>query len=205
MDARKRRFARLLTPFNADVSAQNMKMWRQLGSKKLVQDRWLSLRADSCELPNGHIVDPYYVIEDAEWVHVFAQDCEDRVLIVRQYRYAANAECAELPGGVVEPDETSLTAARRELQEETGFIADEWIKVGKVFANPARQTNAIHIYLASGLSAQNDQQLDESEAITFEFASVNDIKTMIEKGEFSQSLHIASFYMSLEAMSRAAR
>lgn len=182
-----------------------MKSWRRLASNQLIQDRWLSLRADSCELPNGRVVDPYYVIEDREWIHVFAEDHDGRVLIVRQYRYAADVECAELPGGTVGEGESPLEAAKRELQEETGYVAMDWRTIGTVFANPARQTNAIHIFFATDLSHTADQQLDETEEITVEFSTIAEIKTMIEKGTFSQSLHIASFYMSLEAKSRVKR
>jgi ADP-ribose pyrophosphatase len=179
-----------------------MSPWRQIASKWLVQDRWLSLRADICEIQNGLIVDPYYVMEERDWVHVFARDNQDRVLVVRQYRYAGNVECGELPGGVVESGETPEATARRELQEETGYLAHTWLKVGKVFANPARQTNFIHIYLASDLSIRGEQRLDESEEISIEFLSVADIKTAIETGEFAQALHIASFYLSLEFLDR---
>ncbi len=179
-----------------------MTPWRKISSKWLVQDRWLSLRADTCEIGNGLILDPYYVMEERDWVHIFAQDSQGRVLVVKQYRYAGNVECGELPGGVVDSGETPEDTARRELQEETGYLASRWFKVAKVFANPARQTNFIHIYLADDLSIRGEQRLDEAEDISIEFLSVADIKAAIQLGEFAQALHIASFYLSLEFLSR---
>ncbi|HEX7604750.1 MAG TPA: hypothetical protein VF316_24195, partial [Polyangiaceae bacterium] len=73
-----------------------------LSTRTVVRDRWISLRADTCQLPNGTVLDPYYVVEEREWVHVFAEDEDGKILVVRQYRYAGDAECVELPGGVVD-------------------------------------------------------------------------------------------------------
>ncbi|MFZ6757933.1 NUDIX hydrolase [Undibacterium sp. Ji50W] len=175
-----------------------MHPWRQLASKSLIDDRWLTLRADTCELHNGQIIEPYYVVEEPQWVHVFAQAADGKILVVRQYRYAANVVCTELPGGVVDAGESVLDAAQRELLEETGYVASSWTPHGKYYANPARQTNSIHLFIARGLQRQAEKTLDASEDITESFAHPSEVKAMITSGEFSQSLHIASFYMALD-------
>jgi 8-oxo-dGTP pyrophosphatase MutT (NUDIX family) len=107
----------------------------------------LTLRADDCELPNGHRLNPYYVLEEKDWVQIFGVASNSRVLTVKQYRHAGNVTCVELPGGVVDHGETPIAAARRELLEETSFEAATWTKVASVFANPARQTNRVHVFL----------------------------------------------------------
>jgi 8-oxo-dGTP pyrophosphatase MutT (NUDIX family) len=177
-----------------------MKAWKTIGSTKLIEDRWLTLRADKCLLPNGAAIEPYYVVEERAWIHVMAVDALGRILTVRQYRYAADVVCTELPGGVVDAGEAPLEAAVRELREETGFSASRWELVGEVFANPARQTNKIHIFLAEDLHAEGEQCLDESEEIMWQFESESEIRARIKTQDFSQSLHIASFYMALERL-----
>lgn len=158
----------------------------------VVDDRWFRVTADRCEIEPGKTIEPFYVVHEREWVHVYAANDDGEVLTVCQYRYAADAICTELPGGVVDPGESHQSAAIRELREETGFAAERWSYVGKLFANPARQTNSIHIYLAEGLLHAGGQQLDETESITWSFMSTSALEASIVRGDFSQALHVAS-------------
>jgi len=179
-----------------------MKPWHTLDSTEIVADRWLRLTADRCALHDGKIVEPYYVIHEKDWVHVFAETADSRLLVVRQYRYAANAFCTELPGGVMDEGETPLQAAKRELLEETGYSATDWMSIGSMYANPARQTNSVHIFYARNAELVAAQNLDHSEEIIFQLATRDEIEHMIGSGEFSQSLHIASFYRVLAVLAR---
>jgi 8-oxo-dGTP pyrophosphatase MutT (NUDIX family) len=171
-----------------------MHPWKTLRSTPVIDDRWLRVTADRCELPSGLVLDPFYVVHDPEWAHVFALNHDGRVLVVRQYRYAANTTCLELPGGVVDTGEEPLAAAKRELAEETGYTSAEWQSMGSMFVNPARQTNRVHIFVARNIAATAKPQLDASEDIQCSLISVAEVQRAIESGEFSQALHIASFY-----------
>jgi ADP-ribose pyrophosphatase len=175
-----------------------MRPWKKINSEYVVADRWLQVTADRCELPNGIVLDPYYVIHEQDWVHVFALDHCSRLLVVRQYRYAADTICLELPGGVIDQGEDPLTAAKRELLEETGYTSNDWLQVGRMFANPARQTNRIHVFIARHVSATHVQRLDASEDIAFELLPLAVVQDAIAHGEFSQALHVASFFRCLQ-------
>jgi 8-oxo-dGTP pyrophosphatase MutT (NUDIX family) len=180
-----------------------MQAWKTLRSVILVDDAWLRLRADSCELPNGIVLAPYYVVEERDWVHIVAVSGAGSILTVRQYRYAGDAVCLELPAGICDPGEGPEAAARRELREETGHTARSWIRLASLWANPARQTNKLHVFLALGLEDSGSQTLDATEDLVWGFHSVDEIKEAIRSGEFGQSLHVASFYLGLEALIRS--
>ncbi len=172
--------------------------WKVLSSKYLLQDRWLTLRADQCETDRGTTIDPFYIFEKVDWVHVVGFDDQNRILILRQYRHGARKICVELPCGAIdESDNAPLDAMKRELMEETGCIAERIESLGSVYANPARQTNQVHSFVAFGVHQVADQQLDDTEEIEFEFVDIATVMQLIDSGDFSQSLHISSIFLAL--------
>lgn len=179
-----------------------MKPWRRLASTPLVDGRWMRLRADRCQLDSGVVLDPYYVLDEAGWVHVVPALDDGRLLLVQQYRYAADVICHEFPGGVVDPGEAPLQAAMRELREETGYTAARWQSAGSYFANPARQTNRVHVFVATGLQQTGAQALDVSEEIVCTMAAREELDAMISDGRFLQGLHIASLWLAQPYLSR---
>jgi ADP-ribose pyrophosphatase len=174
-----------------------MRPWKRLSSKDIVSSRWLRVSEDKCQLPSGLVLEQFFVIHEAEWVHVVALSEDGELLTVRQYRYAGDAFCAEFPGGVIAPGEEPIRAAQRELLEETGYVAEQWEYVRWLFANPARQTNKIHLFVAREISHKASQKLDASEEIEFAFMPRASIQDSIDNGSFSQALHVASFYRAI--------
>jgi len=166
-----------------------MQSWKRLSSRDILRDRWVRLRADRCEIAPGKIIEPYYVLEETEWVHVFARDAQDRVLLIRQYRYAADSVGYELPGGTTDAGEDLLKAMQRELLEETGCTAENWRHFTAPFANPARQNNRIHCFLADHVRRVAVPELEETEAIEAEFIERARVLELIRTGAVNQATH----------------
>lgn len=165
-------------------------VWKVLESEYLHKEQWLTLRKEKCELPNGKVIQGYYVLEYPDWVNVLALTEDNKVILVKQYRHALGQVGIEVPGGVIDEGETPEEACRRELLEETGYVFDQYHYLGKICANPATTTNFTHMYLATGGKKVAEQQLDDTEEVEVLFHSINEVKELLLQNSITQSLHV---------------
>ena len=181
--------------------------WQVIESTITYQDRWLTVRSDHCVDQAGRVIAPYHVLEYPTWVNVVALTPEAEVVLVRQYRHGAGWIFTEIPGGAVEADEASVEdAARRELREETGYSAEEFIRLGAAYANPASQNNVIWSFLALGASQTHSQSLDPSEDIEIVRTPFVEFLREIHDGRIlAQGLHLAALHLAVRALLRSRR
>ncbi|HEY1009713.1 MAG: NUDIX hydrolase [Daejeonella sp.] len=171
--------------------------WEKISSKYLVRAPWATLRVDTCGMPDGTLIQDYYVLEYPDWVNVIALTEENQVILVRQYRHAAGEEVLEIPGGVIEKDETPEEAARRELLEETGYEFDKIEFLSELYANPATATNKTYCFLATGGRKTSEQSLDRGEEIIVELVSLEELKQLVLDNKFGQALHTSGIFYAL--------
>ena len=120
---------------------------------------------------------------------------DNAVLMERQYRHAVKAYLLEIPAGTMEPGELPPDCARRELEEETGYVAEEFNEISQVLILPAYSDEKIYLYLARGLTLTH-RNLDVDEIINVVKYPMADAMRMIEKGQIVDALTILSLQMA---------
>jgi ADP-ribose pyrophosphatase len=175
--------------------------WKTLKSEYLFKDLWFTVRTDTCERPDGKIVTPYYVYEFPTWVNAVAITKEGKIILERQYRHGSGEVGWEIPGGCVDDtDATFQDAAARELLEETGYVFDKYEYLGKTSSNPSTNNNWMHMYLATGGTLVQKQELDDNEEIEVHLFSMEEVKELINTNQFTQSMHVTTLFYALKKL-----
>lgn len=173
---------------------KKIEKWKTLNSEYLFRRPWLTARRDCVELPDGRVLDEFYILEYPEWVNVIAITPEGQFVMVRQYRHGLGDVFTELCAGCVEPGETPIEAAKRELLEETGFGGGEWREFDVLSANPTSNNNLSHTFIAEGVTLQSEQHLDDSEDIAVELLTREQVMSLLSSGAIKQSLMAAPLW-----------
>ncbi len=177
--------------------------WKKLSSEYLIKDTWATIRIDSCETPDGRIVEPYYVYEFPNWVTAIAFTKDGRVILEKQYRHAIGKTIYEIPGGCVDKSDTDFEAAiARELLEETGYKFEKFEYLGVTSPNPSTNTNLMHMYIAFDGELVADQKLDAGEDLEVLFVSMDEFIELFKQGSFLQAMHTTAIYLALQKLGR---
>lgn len=178
--------------------------WKVENSRYINDDRWMRLRADKCITRDGHVIEPYYVIEYNDWVNCLVFDTSNKVIMVRQYRHGAGVHVLETTsGGIEQEDSGPLAAISRELKEELGYTARELYAVGSTYANPSNQTNKVFHFLAIGGDV-GERTLEKGETDQIIKITLQNLLKRIDDGkEIFQSLHLVGIFFALDYIRRS--
>ena len=153
-----------------------------------------SFVSEDVTLPNGSRTELAMVRHPGSTAVVALFD-DNTVLMERQYRHAVKDYLLEIPAGTMEPGELPLDCARRELEEETGYVAEEFIELSKVLILPAYSDEKIYVYLARDLTLTH-QNLDNDEIIDVVKYPFDKALNLIGDGHISEALTILSLQMA---------
>ena len=169
--------------------------WRRLRSRRLQDCRVFEVDEVEFQPPDGGESHPFYCIRSTDWINVIALTDDDKVLLLRQYRFGVEDFTLEIPGGMCDPGEAPRDAAARELLEETGHEAWELTELGWVHPNPAIQDNRCYSFLARGLVHRGDPQPDGHEAFVQIRMPLSEIPRLIRERTITHSLVVAAFHL----------
>jgi ADP-ribose pyrophosphatase len=169
--------------------------WKLIASEYLHREDWLTVRRDELQLPNGHIIPKYFVLEYPDWVNTIAITKEGKFVLVKQYRHAIGKSSYELCAGVVdESDKDALAAAKRELLEETGFSSDNWESWMVTAPNPATSNNWVHCFIAKDAEKKTEATPEASEELTVHIVNGKELEGMMMDGSIIQATHLTPLW-----------
>lgn len=152
-----------------------IKKWKLLEKKETFKSSFITLYKEKLKRGDGKVVEDYYSVKRRDAVFVVALNKKLDIVLVYQYKNGIKDLIWEVPAGYVDENETPLQAAQRELLEETGFQAGEFISLGGFNPGPSIGSNCHYAFLALNCEKISEQKLDENEDIdvkTFSFREV---------------------------------
>ena len=180
-------------------SDKHLPIWTVDSTEYIVNDRFLKLRSDTCTTPAGGKVNGYYVLEYADWVNCIAIDKDGNVIMLKHYRHGVQKYMSEFIGGGIEKTDASpLEAAKREMEEETGYTGGSYYHVGTSYANPANHTNKVYTFLTIGGEIDRDQHLEVGETIIVEKIPFKTVITQMSSPDaVYPALYIAALFHAM--------
>ena len=161
-------------------------------SEQVFAGALLDVRRDRVRLPDGNEATREYVVHPGA-VLIVPQLDDGRFVVERQFRYANAAVFIEFPAGKLDAGEAPLQCAKRELREEAGYTARTWTRLGRIHSIVSYSTEAIELYLASGLEHVG-AALDSGEFLDIEAMRYEDIVAAVDRGEITDGKTIAALY-----------
>ncbi len=169
---------------------------KTLSSRLIYEGRAIKLRIDTVRMLSGRET-RREIVEHRDCVAIVAIDANDNVLLVKQFRKAVEKELLEIPAGGIDPGEDPVTAVRREMQEETGYLPQKVERLGGFYSTPGYCTEYLHLYLATDLTP-SQLYAEDTESIKLVRVPISQIPALIASGSICDAKSIAGLFTFLE-------
>lgn len=177
-------------------------MWKVKKTERILDSEYVKVDKDDVILPHGREIKDFYKVTIKDCAAVVAITPDNQIILKKEYRYCYGEELIEIPAGVLEDGEEPLETAKRELEEETGYVGKKWTYLGKTVESSAKLTNYMYIYLAEGCDKKSDQKLDYGEDIEVLRVSMEEAVEMIMSNQIICSSSIGAILKALRILGK---
>ncbi|MBO7521220.1 MAG: NUDIX hydrolase [Opitutales bacterium] len=177
-----------------DSAAENApKLWKKSSEKIVADCKVFKVFEERFAHPDGREGD-FYICKSNSWVQTAAITKEGKIVLVNQFRFGVEKCSWEFSGGIIENGEDAVSAALRELEEETGYAAESAELAAEFSPNPAIQNNKAYVVIAKNCEKKKALSWDENEEIQTMEASPDELDKMVARGQIHHSIAICGIY-----------
>lgn len=170
----------------------SLQPWTVKRRQYLLKRPWITLREDHVVLPHGAEMEEFHVVEYPDWAATVCLNQNEDLVFVEQYRHGIERSSLELPAGVIEPNESPLEAARRELLEETGYVSDHWSSLGACSTDPSNHSNYAHLFVCTDAVRIQDPDYDDEELLATRIIRKTDVSALIRDRSIVHGIHLTA-------------
>lgn len=172
-----------------------IKPWQKISSTPIGNFRIFTLRSDKKISPRTGKEHDFVILDSVNWVNVIAVTPDQKLVMIEQFRHGSNTVELEIPGGMMDANETSPVAAGvRELREETGYEGDNARVLGQAFPNPATQSNTCFTVLVENCRCLHPVAFDHGEDLVTRLVPAADAPQLVGDGKISHTLVVTALY-----------
>ena len=180
------------------MSQKELRAWKTLSRKVILKtNKYLTVENHTVKLPNGKIIPDWSWVIIPSAAIVLAVTPDDKFLCFRQTKYAIKGTSLAMVGGMLEPGESPLAAAKRELMEEMGYESLKWVRLGSYILDPNRGMSTMYLFLALNVTKLAEPNSDDLEDQILLVLSRKEIEDALKNGEFKVLSWSAVVAMSL--------
>lgn len=174
--------------------AHHIQPWPVLARTPLGHHKVFGVTELTARSPRTQALHPFFVLDAADWVNIIPITSEGEIVCVQQFRHGSQDVTLEIPGGLIDPGETPLEAALRELREETGYCAPTARQLGVVSPNPATHANRCYTFLAQNVTLEATPHFDATEECERILIPLHELKRLAGAGFVHHALVLAALY-----------
>lgn len=167
---------------------KNLDGWELAEEKELLRTSVATIRSGPVKCYRSGREKEFFLFDFSDWVNVVAVTPDNRLVMIRQFRFGSRRKEIEIPGGMIDPGEDPVEAGCRELLEETGYAGVDPVVIGKVCPNPAIQRNFCYTIMVREAVKSSEPRFDDMEDIECFLKSHEEVESLVRKGTIHHGL-----------------